>query len=231
MTGALRLVWLRVRNRENPAPAAYGLLDAAERARANRFRVERPRRVFVVARAALRSTLGAELGLDPRSLRFVTGRHGKPRLDLSTDLEFNLAHSGSTVVIALAHGAAVGVDVEELGRDLRASRLAHRFFTKAETAAVMAASVTLRLRVFYHLWTAKEAVLKATGSGLTVPVRTVEVEPNPDLPPRVHAMAGDSGAALEWRLHRHERPGEWMATIAHRGPRRDLVVTEVKSPD
>ncbi len=225
MTG-VKLFWFRVPDQEPPSQAALSLLDASERARSDRFKVERPRRIFVAARAALRSILGAELDLEPRSLRFLTEPHGKPHLEPSWDLGFNLAHSGSTVVIALAHGTAIGVDVEELGHDVPALRLARRFFTDTEANAVATARKGSRLRVFHHCWTAKEAVLKATGSGLTVSVSTIDVDPDPNAPPRVCAIAGDGDVALLWNLLRHERRGEWIATVAHQGAKRELKVVE-----
>ncbi len=231
MIDRVKLVWMQVGDLASASPAAYGMLDACECERAERYKVELPRRVFVAARALLRSTLGAELGVDPRSLEFSIGPHGKPRLEPASHLEFNLAHSGTTIVIALAEGTSVGVDVEEAAHEVPALRLAGRFFTEAEAAAVAEACETARLRVFHHLWTAKEAVLKATGSGLTVPVREVELDPNPDSPPTVRAIAGDRDAAKRWRLLRHEQPGEWIATVAFKGRRRDLEVTEATPPD
>lgn len=200
------------------------LLDPEERARAARFTVEHPRRVFITARAALRRALGIRLGLYPAAFVFSLGPHGKPRLDPPSPLRFNLSHSGDTIVIALTEGVDLGVDVEELDRDTPTERLARRFFTEAEARAVEQAPEADRNRVFFHCWTAKEAVLKATGSGLTVPVREVEVDPNPDAPPRLLALGSDVTEAERWTLLRHEVPGRWIATVAFRGETRTLVV-------
>ena len=200
------------------------LLDPGERARAARFTVEHPRQVFITARAALRRALGTRLGLHPAAFVFSLGPHGKPRLDPPSLLRFNLSHSGNTIVIALTEGIELGVDVEELDRDTPTERLARRFFTGAEAKAVEQAPEADRNRVFFHCWTAKEAVLKATGSGLTVPVREVEVDPDPDAPPRLLSLGGDVTEAERWTLLRHEVPGRWIATVAFRGERRTLVV-------
>jgi 4'-phosphopantetheinyl transferase len=202
------------------------LLDPGESARAERFTVDHPRRVFISARAALRRTLGESLGRNPALLAFALGPHGKPELDPPSSLNFNLSHSGDTIVIALTERVELGVDVEELGRDTPTERLARRFFTQAEARAVETAVEANRDRVFFHCWTAKEAVLKATGSGLTVPVREVEVDPNPDAPPRLLALGGDVTEAERWTLLRHEVPGRWIATVAFRGEARVLVVED-----
>ena len=201
-----------------------GLLDPGESARAARFTVDHPRRVFITARAALRRVLGERLGRDPESLAFTLGPHGKPDLDPPSSLKFNLSHSGDTIVIALTEGIELGVDVEELGRVTPTERLARRFFAEREARAVEEAVEADRNRVFFHCWTAKEAVLKATGSGLTVPVREVEVDPDPDAPPRIVALGGDEAEAARWTLLRHEVPGRGIATIALRGTVRRIMV-------
>ncbi len=199
-------------------------LDTGECRRAERFTVDHPRRIFIAARAALRRTLGERLGRDPTSLTFALGPHGKPEIDPPSALKFNLSHSGNTIVIALTEGLDLGIDVEELDRDTPTKRLARRFFAEAESHAVEHTGEANRNRVFFHCWTAKEAVLKATGSGLTVPVREVEVDPNPDAPPRLLALGGDVTEAERWTLLRHEVPGRWIATVAFRGKARGLIV-------
>ncbi len=211
-----------------PLPGEAGsnldLLSPGEITRAARFTVEHPRRVFVTARAALRRALGTWLSLDPAAFVFLLGPHGKPRLDPPSSLRFNLSHSGDSIVIALTEGIDLGVDVEELDRHTPTERLARRFFTQAEARAVEQAPEADRNRIFFHCWTAKEAVLKATGSGLTVPVREVEVDPDPDAPPRLLNLGGDTTEAERWTLLRHEVPGRWIATVAFRGETRTLIV-------
>ena len=56
------------------------LLSADECARADRFYFPRDQRRYIVARAALRLHLGAELGVDATAVSFVYGEHGKPAL-------------------------------------------------------------------------------------------------------------------------------------------------------
>ncbi len=233
MTSAVTLV---VVSPPDDTAQDLALLDPGECARAGRFTVDHPRRIFIAARAALRRTLGKRLGRDPATLTFVLGPHGKPEFKPAGETpastirtHFNLSHSGDTIVIALAEGLELGVDVEELDRNTPTGRLARRFFTEAESHAVESADETDRNRVFFHCWTAKEAVLKATGSGLTVPVKEVEVDPNPDAPPRLLALGGDVTEGERWTLLRHEVPGRWIATVAFRGEARGLVMEDEAS--
>src|SRR5881394_833913 len=88
----------------------YATLSDDERSRAARFRFERDRQRFVVARGVLRELLGRYLDIDPGQIRFVYNAFGKPELhpDFGGGLNFNLAHSADLALIAIARDARVG---------------------------------------------------------------------------------------------------------------------------
>lgn len=230
MNETVSLWWFRVDRTREPDSRDLQLLNAEELARARRFRVVGARQLFVAARAAVRRTLGLALDRKPTELKFDFGEHGKPKLQSETDLRFNLSHSGSTICIAAARNIELGVDVEEIGRTLDFERLATRFFASSEARAVAQAHDDARRRLFFHCWTAKEAVLKATGSGLSVPVRDVEVNTDPEAPLSIVSFGGDRDEAMRWQLMRTEEPGKWMATVAFRGEPRRLVVMKYAKP-
>jgi 4'-phosphopantetheinyl transferase len=162
--------------------AAYGLLDEEERQRAAAMRSLSRREEFVAGRWALRRLLGSVLGVDAKMLAFEIGQHGKPRLkreiygDSGVDgisaisgshVEFNVAHSGGMVLIALSRAGAVGVDVERINPQIEAlevarTALAPRDVEKIETAPEPLAE-------FYRCWTRQEAIGKADGRGLLRP--------------------------------------------------------------
>lgn len=145
------------------------LLSADERARAACLLSLPARHQAVVARAKLRSLLGAYLGRDPARLRFTAGPHGKPRLadDEGAQLEFNLSHSRDVLLIGVATGRALGVDVEHIREVGDLEGLARVALTPAERDEVFAqAAGRARLLRFFQFWTRKEAYLKATGEGI-----------------------------------------------------------------
>lgn len=49
-------------------------------------------------------------------------------------------------------------------------RIAERFFSQEESSYLGTCSEAQRLSAFYDLWTAKEALLKGAGGGLTIPL-------------------------------------------------------------
>ena len=154
--------------RENRALA---WLDESERQRRNRFLHPRPRRQFTLCRAALRQLLCNRLGCRNDQLSFAAARHGKPfALVNGTPVvaAFNVSHGGRHGLIALASTEHVGVDVEErsprrdLDGDIRV------LFAPGERSALKALSGRHKTELFYRLWTLKEALIKATGFGLSV---------------------------------------------------------------
>ena len=138
------------------AERAVALLSGDERERAARLTRPEP---WIVARAALRTVLGARLGVPAAEVEFAAGPHGKPELP-GARLRFNLSHSGERAVIALADGVEVGVDVE---RTARSSRAVERTLTDGERAALPGVDRHVEL---LRVWCRKEALAKAIGGGL-----------------------------------------------------------------
>lgn len=89
-------------------------------------------------------------------LNQLRARHGAP-------LFTSLAHSGEWVVAASARTGPVGIDVEFLQMERPLERLSRRFFTPEEHGRLAQSSSEEQVRIFYGLWTAKEALFKALG--------------------------------------------------------------------
>lgn len=158
----IEVFFIDIRVPDEVIDALAALLTDAERARANRYRFDDDRRRSIVARASTRRMLANALGTDPRPLSIVEGDHGKPAL-AGHEMEFNASHSGDLVAVALA-ATPVGIDIERR-RALHAPlTLARRFFSPDEFAFVSAASDLAS--AFFHVWTAKEAIVKASGKGI-----------------------------------------------------------------
>jgi len=88
-------------------------------------------------------------------------------------LEFNVAHSGADAVIALADGAAVGVDIELLRPIDDFESLARLVFSDAERCELELAPNPML--AFLNGWTRKEAYVKALGLGLSAPLTEITV--------------------------------------------------------
>lgn len=143
--------------------------DELERASAFHFEADRDR--YISSRSALRSLLGAYLGIDPRSLRLITDTHGKPLLadPPQSSLHFNVSHANTLIVIALSGESPIGVDVEEVRTDIPHREMASRFFSSKELRDLDCRPVDEQFDHFFSVWTRKEAYLKGIGIGLSLP--------------------------------------------------------------
>ena len=143
--------------------ALANLLTTAERARADRYRFPDDRRRSIVARAATRRLLARYLGSDPLTLVIDEEKLGKPVLR-GREIEFNASHSGDLVALAFARETAVGIDVERRRKLSDTLALTRRYFSADEVAIVERAADAGD--AFFAIWTAKEAIVKASGKGI-----------------------------------------------------------------
>jgi 4'-phosphopantetheinyl transferase len=72
------------------------------------------------------------------------------------------------VALAVTKGLEIGVDVENVTRNLDVSQLAPSVFAPAEVAALKQTAELDRPDVFFSFWTLKEAYIKARGMGLSL---------------------------------------------------------------
>jgi len=138
-------------------------LSPAELKRAGRFGLQRLRRRFVVARGRLRELLGERLGLPPPDVTLAYGTNGKPEL-ADRSLYFSVSHCEDVALYAFSSASEIGVDVEAIRPIREADAIAAQFFSPRE-----------RLLDFLYCWTRKEALAKALGGGLSLPLAQLDV--------------------------------------------------------
>lgn len=169
-------------------------------------------------RMPLRAILAGYLDAAPDTLTFVEGEHGRPALaDPHAALAFNWSHSGDHALLAIARGIVPGIDLERLRPRPRAMDIARRYFCADETAALEALPPARRDDAFLALWTAKEAVLKATGRGLSYGLDRLQLTVPPP-PSRLLRLDGDDVAA--WQLQSLTPDVGHVASLAWRGSSR-----------
>ena len=174
------------------------ILDAEEQRRAARFVYPVHRERFIAAHAGLRRLLAASLGALPEALQFEpTGMQHKPRLQAAT-LRFNLAHSQDWAAVAIADGCEVGIDIEAV-RPIE-PELPQRYFSAQEQIALAQLTGAEWLEGCFRAWTRKEALLKAIGVGLALPLREFSVSLAPDAPAAMLASTLPELRVEDWSL-------------------------------
>ncbi len=172
------------------------LLSADERTRAARFVFDTDRRRFVTGRAVLRTLLGRCVGRPAQGLSFRYGPQGKPVL-ADGDLWFNASASAGKALYAASASRRVGADIERV-RDLAdMEAVAGRVFSVAEREWINGRRAAERKNGFFRCWARKEAVVKGSGAGLSMPLDRFNVRPDRRGPVRVGAAAA-SGENGHW---------------------------------
>ena len=190
------------------------LLAPAEHARAARFRTDALRARWIAGRASLRIVLGLALHTPPAAVPIVRGARGRPQIT-GADIDFNISHTENVALIGLlrteGRNARIGVDIERAAREVGSDRLARKFLTPAERAAIVDLEPADRRRRFLQYWTCKEAMSKATGDGLLAPFRHIDVD-LAGMPRLVDGPAPYRPPA--WRLIAAPVPADHFATVA-----------------
>lgn len=177
-------------------------LSHDERRRVEVFRFEKHRNLFIIARGLLRAILGWYLGQPSEHINFQYGPHGKPALcnGFKQVLHFNLAHSEDCVLYAFTQDCEVGVDLELVRELPDAGTIAKHFFAKEECADLFSIAPERRAEAFLSCWSRKEAYLKATGTGLSVPMDRFRVPLAPGQPPTFLSLREDRFHLSQWTV-------------------------------
>jgi len=157
----------------------HSLLSTNELARANRFKFEKHRNRFIIARAHLRKILSYYLNCLPQDIHFQYAQRGKPFLT-DTSLQFNLSHSEDVAIVALRNQYDIGVDIEKIESPFKED-VAKRFFSDKEYKLLQTLDDSQKVKAFYTIWSKKEALIKALGEGLFAPLDKFSVTLNPDV--------------------------------------------------
>ncbi len=194
-------------------------LSEEERQRAGRLRRAEAGMRFIAARGIVRHLLAAYLDEPPGSVRFAYGPMGQPRLadPAEPDLRFNLSHSREILLLAVARGRAVGVDLEPVRPLSHRDAIERRVFSAEERQALEAVPADRRLEAFFGGWTRKEAFAKAVGDGMWATMGRIEVTFDPESAPRLVRLDGSREAATAWTLFDLKPAAGFVGAVAVEG--------------
>jgi 4'-phosphopantetheinyl transferase len=199
------------------SPADYCCLAPDEQTRAGKLVHLQHRNRFVAMRSAVRSVLGRYLEISPESRAFRYGEKGKPSLvpeQNGLDLRFNVSHSGSLGILAVACGRELGVDVETRQNIFDYMAIARRFFSPREYDGLAEVPEELRQRAFLRCWTRKEAFVKALGAGLSCSLASFSVSVSPQVSDDVLLEAACQGV---YHVSDVALPDECVSALALEG--------------
>lgn len=179
------------------------IISTAERMRAERFHFERDRRKFAIGVGILRRILSHYVGVEPKELRFIHGKGGKPMLDgvsANRYIHFNMSHSEDLALYGFTRDREIGVDIEFVRDIPEMDDIAEQFFSKKENEVFRSLPERKKKEAFFGCWTRKEAFIKAIGDGLYHPLDNFDVGLKPGESAKLVGMGGDSKRASRWLI-------------------------------
>lgn len=202
---------------ESKINSAIEFLSMDEVERANRFYFENDRSQFIVRRSILKQIIAKYLEIDPKNLLFGYNLFGKPHLindSLKHSLKFNMSYSNNMALYAISYEIEVGIDIEFIQKDIEFQQIIDRFFSPNEIEYLRNINIDKRKEEFFKIWTRKEAVLKALGKGVSIPLQMVNVAYNrSNFIFRIH-NDGNHGEKSSWNVQDLLPANNYIASIA-----------------
>ncbi len=197
----LHWLWAPVVLEEDWLTWCDGVLSGEEKQRAANYAFAWLSAHYRASRGALRHALGEFIGMPPAQLMFQRGQFGKPSLE-NVRCAFNFSDSGNYWAACMhrSTGVEAGIDIEATARFNNAGAgLVDAMLSSEERAAWHQRPPKFAAAALVTVWTRKEAVLKALGTGLSIPMRGINVGWDAD--PRPVALPNATGAIEHWYLH------------------------------
>ncbi len=208
--------------REGESETFRQALSEGEKQQADRFFHNRDRARWTVSRARTRQLLGEVMGVEPASIAFGLAARGRPFVvgKGSAVPDFNVSHSENVGVLAVSYDAQVGVDVEAI-RPIGDDEIAWAL-SPDERDQLERADPAERLETFFRFWTLKEAFMKGTGLGASLPLHDFDIRLDG---PRLQRLADSPGEPERWRFAEAVPAQGTRAAIAARTDGQDITVT------
>jgi 4'-phosphopantetheinyl transferase len=117
----------------------------------------------------VKSVLADKLGISPHEVSLQLHPNGKPFIQGSKAVYFNLTHSADVIILAVTEEGEIGVDIERVDREFDWTRVDSVLAPSEiewikENELIDPFSVYPR---FFQIWTLKEAYIKCTGEGMS----------------------------------------------------------------
>jgi 4'-phosphopantetheinyl transferase len=187
------------------------LLDLEEISVSERYRFEDDRNRFVNGRQALKVILSRYLSVSATDISIADKTNGKPFIQFpKVGLQFNISHSGEWILIALCD-SDIGVDVEKVNPIFHFDDLIQVYFDRVEKELVVSAENAVLC--FYNIWTRKEALIKAWGTGLSTDIKEVK---------SINDDYGMDDFGRPWKIRSFYVDASHSAAVAYGGGYRDI---------
>ena len=148
-------------------------INKDDQVKAEKLRSIEDKRTVLICNTFLRMILSRKLNKNPHDIIYIEDITGKPRIK-DNPIFFNISHTRDSFAIAISEQFNIGVDLEKVNRVLDIEPVIRRVFSRKENEYIHRSGGKTRDR-FFLLWTRKEALLKAIGTGIISQLSDIEV--------------------------------------------------------
>jgi 4'-phosphopantetheinyl transferase len=163
----IHYTFIRFTPETSSAGDALDCLSVDERDTVERFHFLEDKLKFIQRRLFYRHVLGYYCDIAPADIIFKKNKFGKPYMSFEQNtagISFSCSSSKDIAVIALMNGGELGVDIENMIDYFTISKVSPQLFTQYEISKIGKSENGRQL--FFELWTKKEALAKARGTGI-----------------------------------------------------------------
>lgn len=163
---------IKLEDYEHQISELTSLLHKEELQKAQKYHFEKDSNRFIICRALLKCILANRTGIDLYEIKIDLDINNKPFLNKNSNIHFNLSHSKDYGIIALSYNN-IGIDLEYLNDNFEYMDVMPTVFSLKEIDVVL--SKQNKTYQFFKYWTRKEAIVKATGTGINDFLPQIEV--------------------------------------------------------
>jgi 4'-phosphopantetheinyl transferase len=196
-------------------------LSEEDKRRAARFKIDQDRRRFILGRWILGFCLREFMEYPAGPLSLILTLWGRPMLTEREDIHFSISHSNELVGVALSIKTLIGLDIEEISRQIHLDELAEKILAPSDLQAFKTIQDSDKRAAFFQSWTGKECYFKAKGTGISeglqnvsIPVALNSFDPRSFFPEEPQAPA--------WALQSLKLPEGYLGQVAWDDPRKCL---------
>jgi 4'-phosphopantetheinyl transferase len=170
----LNIFVVNINNVDKPSLALFSsVLDKEEKNRLLNMKHRIVQERFITGRGLLRTILANKLSCKPENVSIKVEKNGKPVLSCNS-IQFNVAHSGNYIVLAIGECEHLGIDVEQVIQKPNLLAIAQASFPEQACQKLESIQGEEQLNQFYKNWTLFEAFIKAKGYGVFSKLTDVE---------------------------------------------------------
>lgn len=209
--------WSMLDQHQNNINKYYKILSQQEQKKVNKFRFQLLRDRQIVSRGILKQLISKYISTDLEEIEFTYNKYGKPLLCRKLDesnLYFSISHSEYLGMFAFAKGNSIGVDVEKIQElFINLEDVIKLCFSDFEKSWFTDVSAKMKNEVFYKVWTAKEAFIKAMGIGLSFPLTNINYKLNSDNDLSFHSMSNYCKYMRKWEIVTFNPQSNFIASL------------------